>query len=66
MNKLENVVAKVNPTGKSDTRYVVQKYIGKLSDYNKLNKNWRSLSLSRISRTFVSVGSNREFTSLLC
>jgi len=28
MNKLEDVVAKVNPTGKPDTRYVVQKYIG--------------------------------------
>ncbi|XP_018394129.1 PREDICTED: tubulin glycylase 3A-like [Cyphomyrmex costatus] len=27
MNKLEDVVAKVNPTGKPDTRYVVQKYI---------------------------------------
>ncbi|XP_020290442.1 tubulin glycylase 3A-like isoform X2 [Pseudomyrmex gracilis] len=27
MNKLEDVMAKVNPTGKSDTRYVVQKYI---------------------------------------
>ncbi|XP_011877218.1 PREDICTED: tubulin glycylase 3A-like isoform X2 [Vollenhovia emeryi] len=27
INKLEDVVAKVNPTGKPDTRYVVQKYI---------------------------------------
>ncbi|RLU18082.1 hypothetical protein DMN91_010325 [Ooceraea biroi] len=27
MNKVEDVVARVNPTGKSDTRYVVQKYI---------------------------------------
>lgn len=27
MNKLEDVMAKVNPTGKPDTRYVVQKYI---------------------------------------
>ncbi|XP_012215049.2 tubulin glycylase 3A-like [Linepithema humile] len=27
MNKLEDVVAKVNPTGKPDARYVVQKYI---------------------------------------
>ncbi|KAG5334689.1 TTL3A glycylase, partial [Acromyrmex charruanus] len=27
MNKLEDVVAKVNPTGKPDTQYVVQKYI---------------------------------------
>ncbi|XP_012541094.2 tubulin glycylase 3A isoform X2 [Monomorium pharaonis] len=27
MNKLEDVVAKINPTGKPDTRYVVQKYI---------------------------------------
>lgn len=27
MNKLEDVVARVNPTGKQDTRYVVQKYI---------------------------------------
>ncbi|XP_034951479.1 tubulin glycylase 3A-like isoform X2 [Chelonus insularis] len=29
MNKLEDVVAKVNPANKSDTRYVVQKYIEK-------------------------------------
>lgn len=28
MNKLEDVVAKVNPSTKSDARYVVQKYIG--------------------------------------
>jgi len=28
MNKLEDVMAKVNPTGKPDARYVVQKYIG--------------------------------------
>lgn len=28
MNKLEDVVAKINPANKSDTRYVVQKYIG--------------------------------------
>ncbi|XP_011053619.1 PREDICTED: tubulin glycylase 3A-like isoform X1 [Acromyrmex echinatior] len=27
MNKLEDVVTKVNPTGKPDTQYVVQKYI---------------------------------------
>ncbi|XP_014487971.1 PREDICTED: tubulin glycylase 3A-like isoform X2 [Dinoponera quadriceps] len=27
MNKLEDVMARINPTGKSDTRYVVQKYI---------------------------------------
>ncbi|XP_011134876.1 tubulin glycylase 3A isoform X1 [Harpegnathos saltator] len=27
MNKLEDVVARINPTGKSDARYVVQKYI---------------------------------------
>ncbi|XP_048508752.1 tubulin glycylase 3A-like isoform X2 [Athalia rosae] len=27
MNKLEDVVAKINPANKSDTRYVVQKYI---------------------------------------
>ncbi|XP_070148744.1 tubulin glycylase 3A-like [Polyergus mexicanus] len=27
INKLEDVMAKVNPTGKPDTRYVVQKYI---------------------------------------
>lgn len=28
INKLEDVMAKVNQTGKPDTRYVVQKYIG--------------------------------------
>lgn len=28
INKLEDVVARINPTGKSEARYVVQKYIG--------------------------------------
>lgn len=28
LNKLEDVLAKMNPSSKSDTRYVVQKYIG--------------------------------------
>lgn len=28
LNKLEDVIAKMNPSNKSDTRYVVQKYIG--------------------------------------
>ena len=29
MNRLEDVMARLNPANKSDTRYVVQKYIGK-------------------------------------
>lgn len=29
MNRLEDVVAKINPANKADTRWVVQKYIGK-------------------------------------
>lgn len=29
MNKIEDVMAKINPANKSDSRYVVQKYIGK-------------------------------------
>lgn len=41
MNKLEDVVAKVNPTGKSDTRYVVQKYIGKQAEKNEQLKSDR-------------------------
>lgn len=54
MNKLEDVMAKVNPTGKSDTRYVVQKYIGKLtSDYNNLIQiSDRSLSQEFRERLF--------------
>lgn len=28
LNKLEDVMAKMNPSTKSDTRYVIQKYIG--------------------------------------
>lgn len=28
MNKLDQVIAKVNPSTKADARYVVQKYIG--------------------------------------
>lgn len=32
MNKLDHVIAKVNPTNKADARYVVQKYIGN-NDY---------------------------------
>lgn len=28
MNKLEDVLAKVNPANKTDIRFVVQKYIG--------------------------------------
>lgn len=28
LNKLEDVIAKMNPSTKTDTRYVIQKYIG--------------------------------------
>lgn len=48
MSKLEDVVAKVNPTGKSDTRYVVQKYIGNRdSEINTQNAR----SIDRHSRS---------------
>lgn len=30
INKIEDVIARVQPANKSDTRYVVQKYIGKI------------------------------------
>lgn len=33
LNKLEDVMAKMNPSNKSDTRYVVQKYIGNLAPH---------------------------------
>lgn len=42
LNKLEDVMAKMNPSSKSDTRYVVQKYIGNRGPAkfsNKRNKN---------------------------
>lgn len=31
MNKIEDIIAKISPANKSDTRYVVQKYIGNIN-----------------------------------